>query len=250
MATPTASEIIEQVKLANPYQQEDARADAFGRFMAEALRTEGKDASIPRQFWSRALAAMTDNLTENGVDRQCARNLMQWQSERFWGLKTQQFIPEFVSVYEQLVDRGIDEDNKLVYNDLDYTIWVEPHPTLKIIVFRDIFTDRKDNVYLFILDDAIEGFSTFHIRTVYDKAKKRKNYNFGDLRDWERMSIGTHRKFAWKLMYGDGRDHGYVLSYDDFRNAVSYTGDHHHIEHAMFLIATAQCQLENPNVDD
>lgn len=225
------------------------RADEYGRVLANMLRDEGKDASIPREFWAHALAAMSDNLTEDGIDRQCASNLIQWQFERFWGLKTEQFLPEFRSVWEQLVDRDIFEDNALVYNDLDYTIWVEPHPTRKIIVFRDIFTSRKDNVYLFILDDSVPGFSRFHIRTVYDKAKKIKNYNFGDLRDWAHMSIGTHRKFQWKMMYGDSRDHGYVLSYDEFRNLASYDLNHHHMEHAMWLIGTARCELENENND-
>lgn len=211
------------------------RADEYGRELARMIREEGKDASIPREFWSYALASMRDELGGN-------ENLTLWTNERYWGIKTKQFLPEFMAVYEKLVARGFTEDNKLVYNDLDYKIWVEPHPTLKIVVFEDGFSGSKeDNVYLFILDESPHGFSRFHIRTAYPKANKR--FKISGWSKYDRVSLKTFRKFRWKLQYGDNRDHGYVLSYSEYTGKTDYNQTETWMSHAMWLMGTAHDEL-------
>ena len=212
------------------------RADEYGRVLANMVREEGKDASIPREFWAYTLAAMRDNLGGG-------ENLTQWTSERYWGIKTKRFLPEFMAVYERLVARNFTEDNKLVYNDTDYKIWVEPHSTLKIVVFEDGFSGSKeDNVYLFILDDTVPGFTRFHIRSAYGKAKKHK-YRIGGWADYDHVSLKTHRKFQWEFQYGDSRDHGYVLSYTEFYERVDYNQTETWMAHAMWLMGTAHDEL-------
>ena len=222
------------------------RADEYGRVLANMIREEGKDASIPREFWAYTLAAMRDNL---GRDLGGGDNLTQWTSERYWGLQTKKFIPQFLSVYEQLVARNFTEDNKLVYNDTDYKIWVEPHPTLKIVVFEDGFSGSKeDNVYLFIMDESDHGFSKFHIRTAYAKANKA--FKISGWSKYDRVSLKTHRKYRWKLQYGDSRDHGYVLSYTEYYERIDYNQTENWITHAMWLMGTAHDELGNEHVDD
>lgn len=226
-------------------------SDAYGRQMADQLREAAGNADseyASELSWkAKAIGGMLNELTSTGDDRECTQLLLDWVEEQFWGQRIADYIPTFESIYSQLDDLGARYDNRLIYGDIDYGAWIEPHPTLKIIGLECYCSGADDNTHLFIQDPEIEGFSKFHVRTCYPRARRMKYMKqFTGWSGLDRASRSTYKQLGWLPQYGDGRDVGYILSYSEYDNKVDRGGRNSHISHAMWTLETIQSGIDRP----
>ncbi len=237
-------EIMESVR-------EKDGSDAYGRQMADQLRAAARTAdsqSNSNLAWrAKAIGGMLDELTASGDDRECTQLLLEWVEEQFWGHRIREYIPTFESIYSQLDDLGARYDNRLIYGDMDYGAWVEPHSTLKIIGLECYCSGADNNTHLYILNPEPDGFSSFHVRTCYPRAHRNQYMKrYGGWAGLERASRSTYKTMGWLPQYGDGRDIGYILSYDEYAAKVERGGMSSHISHAMWTMETIQSGIDRP----
>jgi hypothetical protein len=121
---------------------------------------------------------------------------LNWALDAYWTKITKKvFIPELLTIYQKLFEKGITEDKYISWGDADGTLYYIPSKGKKVIVFTTQCID-----YLFILQpmmareyfpDAIELKDKFgkeyethsiHIRRVWRPYKKGDIYNLKEIK--------------------------------------------------------------------
>lgn len=160
------------------------------------------------------------------------------------------------------------------FNDLDDRIWIEPHNTRRVLVhtmqsINHLYVWEKDDLMLSPKAlGRLRGFRQLHVRRFYDSFQSRLDEDKGFsqeedekfrkriaeggivegarcaswLQDYcddgstypRRHSLEAYRRAGFQLKYGDCRDPGYVLSWQEFKGKVDAAARYHHeIEHVV-----------------
>jgi len=193
----------------------------------------------------------------------CSTLYMEWTVNKYWGNYVNKYVLQSLErIYNQLVKEKHIENNPRNYNDGDDNLWYVPDTERNRRII--IHTSQNTNL-IFIWDDNfldknLSEFCCLHIRRYYDnyeefdKADKwEKDYrqkneqeykdkgilwsirNADELTSYsdnvlgnpypKRLSLDYYKKNKFNVRYGDGRDEGYVLSYE--RNNVESSMSHH-----------------------
>lgn len=159
---------------------------------------------------------------------------LEWTLEYFVGIRVQENLPDVDTIVSFLEEEGCTEDSPMVFNDLDDSLFYIPDSDRKIYCHTS-----QNRRYLYIKDGR-----RFHIRRYYDM------YDFGDHDSWrekekaryhdngireaivnaealqdysdclpgnpypKRPSLQFFKDCDFRPRYSDGRDIGYVLSYN------------------------------------
>ncbi len=219
---------------------------------------------------SSALAAILYHCHVTQQPSGCDRLLMEWTSNKMWGMIVADFIPKLQEIWQYLHDNKYTKNNQLGFGDVDGTIWIEYPKQLnswpderKIIMHHSSCSCADDNTHIFILDtgEFASMDITLHVRTVWPRQNSKGGYrcvkskehpdgwfSWGDDRDIRIPSIRTYRDRNFKFSYQDGRDKGYTLSLKtkptpsiDWANIYQSR-----IEHALWLIN----QMKNITTDE
>lgn len=192
------------------------------------------------------------------LNEKCGTLHLGWVLDHYWGLVTERVIlPSARIIYNELVKRGHDEKNTLMWGDADGHVCYIPSKDKKVFVHT---TQNRD--YLYIInekDDEDNWGGRFDIRRIYrqwdkddwtvgqlqesgDKliekciefAGSLEEYHDDHYRYSHRPSLEAYRKVDFKIpyhpvdrekerdYYGDFRDGGYVLSYEFFLARTSH----------------------------
>jgi hypothetical protein len=168
---------------------------------------------------------------------------LEWAVEYYVGRKVEANLGDIRELITWLQQGGFTEDNPYRYNDGDYKLFQIPHDSLLIFC-----AEGQTPRYIYILEyNDVLGSSKLHIRRYYDEydklerddwqRKEEKKYTEGGIREaikqafwlgegWSdcirgnsypaRPSLKYFKDHCFKPKYGDCRDIGYVLSYDNF----------------------------------
>jgi len=194
----------------------------------------------------------------------CPSLYLEWVSDKFWALQMPALLNDLNRIYDELVKRNITEKNKTDFNDMDDRVFFFPNKESRVIVhtgqsFRHIYI--WDN-------DRTPGFRRLHVRRFWDvydpkpKDKLSREWADRDEREFKaavekqglkqailkarhlsdeyaddykgnpypyRYSLGHYKKNGFKVQYGDCRDKGYVLSWEEFKDKVDGSMYTHHI---------------------
>jgi hypothetical protein len=182
-------------------------------------------------------------------------------SNRFWGeYVCKHALPGLERVHAALVERAHDQNNKFDFNDLDDRIWYEPLDDK-----RKVIVHTMQNANWLYVWDSTGGYRGFHVRQwwkqyvpakkIKDKLNKewcaaeeaefRKKGIIYAIQKAERLrelwsdgmsdgmvaasrpSLEEYRKNNFKPQYGDVRDSGYILSYQERWNEIDGSFHHH-----------------------
>lgn len=161
---------------------------------------------------------------------------LEWLVEHYVGQKVAANIDDVKTIVEALKAKGFTEDNTYDYNDCDNRLFYIPHKEKLIFC-----VETQNTRYIYILDGR-----KLHIRRYYDE------YDFEDKNDWQRkeavaynqkgighaiknafwlneqwsdciaensyprrLSLQYFKNCNFNLEYGDCRDVGYVLSFEN-----------------------------------
>lgn len=182
--------------------------------------------------------------------------------ETFWANQIRNIIPTLEKLYCELVNRNITEDNQYVFNDLDDHIWFVPDPRGEN---RRIFIHTAQNTnFIFVWDECctdaeLGRYGKLHVRRYWDvlpepesqweikddlefKKQVEKHGKLWALRESglerysddvlgnaypQRPSLDFFKKSNYQFTYDDGRDVGYILTYERNRNRVHWALSHH-----------------------
>ena len=229
----------------------EAKAVAVGRAFADEIVSQGEvqDKGSPRMYCATVVANLLDRLAKTDEDRECAKLTLEWIAERYWGMQVAEALPVFDKAYEDLSRLNATYSDRLVWGDIDHGAWIEPHESLRIIGLEN-YCSGDDNTYLFIDESDTLG-RKLHCRTCWSR-QRRSKYGQHQAESWysyDRTSIGTYRRFKWKLCYGDLRDKGYVFTYDNVFRTGRVDGAHGHetdIYWALWYLHRLPVGIENP----
>ena len=167
---------------------------------------------------------------------------LEWTVEQYVGRKVEANLDDIEAVVEWLREGGYTESNPYRYNDGDCKLFQIPHDDLLIFC-----AEGQTPRYIYILENhPVLGNSRLHIRRYYDEydklevddwqRKEEERYTEKGIREaiknafwlsegWSdclegnsyptRPSLKYFKDRCFKPKYGDGRDIGYVLSYDN-----------------------------------
>lgn len=194
--------------------------------------------------------------------RKCATLDIEWTLEKFWGNIAREAAPTLIKIYNKLVEDCHTVKNKFEFNDMDNHCWFIPSETEKVF----IHTCQNYN-HLFILGGIAEEnnrYGRYHIRRYWDdltlpigdklsaKWYKQDNarflkrvtkygrqaalveHNLNDYSDCLLKNQYPHKpnldyfiKSNFKPKFGDGRDDGYIMTYDRMKNSVDWAIGQH-----------------------
>jgi hypothetical protein len=169
---------------------------------------------------------------------------LEWTVEQYVGRKVEANLDDIRALVVWLQHGGFFEDSPYEYNDGDYKLFNIPHDNLLIFCAKG-----QSLRYIYILEDhKVLGSRKLHIRQYYDEydfdgekdkwqRREEKKYTEGGIRTaikkafwlgegWsdciegnsypQRPNLKYFKDRNFDPQYGDGRDIGYVLSYDNF----------------------------------
>lgn len=184
--------------------------------------------------WSEAIAQMCMTLDErNG----CQKLLIEWFHDHFAAFVVERSLHEIHTVLSMLKSLRYTATDWLEESD-DYSSWFECDGAF-------IMEDQNTRIAVVIEDKSTPSFKSYHLHArylhyKYDHDSKRKY--------WGYPTLATMRKKKWKMKYGDCRDAGYIVTYEDVLNrktadrAVFYWSK---IEHFLFRINTLHAVLDS-----
>lgn len=190
-------------KIGEILRRHDAQiAEARSRGRKYALRIKGSTDQN-----AALMSAMLETLTEK--DPECGQLMIEWTFEMYWAHQLVPLLEPFEKCWQKLVDEG-----PKTWGDIDYTARAEraPNDDQQIVSLECHCAARDDNIHVFIHAPSEYGFGKFHVRTVGHRACKVWGNRF--------RSLAEMRRNDFKLEYGDCRDEGYGLSYEEFTRKV------------------------------
>jgi hypothetical protein len=192
---------------------------------------------------------------------------LEWTVEQYVGRKVEANLGDIRAVVVALQQGVFFEDSPYEYNDGDYKLFQIPHDSLLIFC-----AEGQTPRYIYILDDR-PCSSRFHIRQYYDEydfdgekdkwqREEEKKYTEGGIRkaiehsfwlseQWsdcidgntypQRPSLQYFKDHNFATQYGDGRDIGYVLSYDNLVQPKADSVIHFYpkLKNAFFMLRSA-----------
>jgi hypothetical protein len=164
----------------------------------------------------------------NKLNHNCGSLHLSWLMGNYWALIVKETIlPNAIKIYDDLVAKNFNEDNKFYFHN-DKAFFIPAKNNIKVFAH---FTSNLD--YIFIMNKE-----KFHVRRVYRTWNKKgylkakeisgtlskalmsvetlSEFNDDHYAYSRRPSLNAYRKKNFNVTYGDGRDPGYVLSYNDF----------------------------------
>lgn len=153
--------------------------------------------------------------------KECGSLFLKWMKDCFYALVVKDHIPLFDEIWNYLNEHKITFDKKLRFCDEDHHLWIEyPQKNYdfdqerQVIVYKNVDLCADDNTFIFIKEKSYGNKFNFRIVTVWDKEVKEK-FNFKDDRDIKLPSIKTYRERNFDFGYGDGRDPGNIIVYEN-----------------------------------
>lgn len=183
-------------------------------------------------------------------DMKCGPLNLEWAIDAYWGKVVKEVLrPTIVDIYHALVNRNITEDNKIYTNDADSATYYIPHQTRKVFVST---TQSRDFLYVYEED---KFRPSLHVRRIWREATSNKLHykpsvmlkdiqsainhadhlsEFADTTAQYVMRPGLQyykeidfaipsdedkyvgKNKSLRRTFGDFRDPGYVLSFEDW----------------------------------
>lgn len=194
---------------------------------------------------------------------------LEWTVEHYVGRKAEANLGDIRAVVTWLQEGGFTESNPYRYNDGDYKLFQIPHEDLLIFC-----AEGQTPRYIYILEDRrVLGSRGLHIRQYYDEydfdgekdkwtLKLEAKYTEGGIREaikqafWlnegvsdcieghgypQRPSLQYFKDRNFDPRYGDSRDIGYVLSYDNLVRQRADSAIHFfpEVKNAFFMMRCA-----------
>lgn len=185
----------------------------------------------------------------------CGDLLIEWAKECFWGALVKEHLPIFDKVWKVLDEKGHTRNNKFVYGDIDVGLWVE-YPKNKKSNKRIIISERycscaDDNIHLFIENGKkwlteCPILYKFKVVTAWPRQINSKYGKWKDDRDIDKPSLNTYRKRGYTFGYGDGRDKGHSILYQNGRVDKAHWNEGR-IKHALWTLRGHLGALESDN---
>ena len=200
---------------------------------------------------AKALAMDLDIATDTNcanlyVNKECGELHLQWVVAKYWGqIVHNQILPAGRKLYEALVAGNHTVENRFDNGNNHYLYFIPTDGDKKVWVH---FTQNSNFLYIITEDNSLTlNRERFDIRKIYKEHNAERNFYtdqelIGTINDAiqhadyliechddqykysKRHSLDFYRKINWKIpsydahIYGDGRDGGYVLSYESDGN--------------------------------
>ncbi len=211
----------------------------------------------------------------------CPTLYIEWMMERFWGMQLERMMPDLERIYAELVKRKAKKKYDVNFNDADDNLWYIPNKKYKVIVH----TGQSFNFLYFWEKEKVPGFRKLHIRKFYDKweaadpkdclykfDKEEMDKFIADSQEHgylpaikkadtfceryaddvlgnqypHRLSLASFKKAGFEPRYGDGRDEGYIASWEEFHDGKVHWAHSHHNELKLIqecFIPSIMCEL-------
>jgi len=191
--------------------------------------------------------------------------------DRMWGhVFKNTVVPNLLKIYESLVLKNKTEKKPFVFDDGDCSLWYIPCPKKKDKDKKVFVYTSNHNGFLFVINGGPDLMgTTVHIRQFwreYDPTEKyglelktsveqqiRYSHHFEDYSDdiagniyISRPSLNTFAKSDYEPVYGDGRDCGYIATYQGFHNSVASALRNNHLINSvvgMYITMVKQTSL-------
>lgn len=227
------------------------KAQQYGRMAARHLKSlvpgdPGKPLDFETSPASDALAEILNQFVHRDWDSG-GYLCIEWAMERFWGLQFQEQYMMFVELHNELERRCHQcRHNALVWNDLDWSAWIEPvkkdkdgNKTRLAFVL-----DSQGRSILFVIDRHTIGElykkTQIHVRNL---ANRTRHLPGCEKRYIELPSLVWYRNRRFEMKYGDCRDNGYILSYTKQLGTVSIDRAYDHLSDIAHVVWFAQMTL-------
>lgn len=193
-------------------------------------------------------------LFDHGENPKEVRQLnLEWTVDKYVQNKVEANLPDILFIHEKLKEHGHTEKNPYVYNDLDNKLFYFPHDSRKVfamtsqnlnflVIYEESGTAlKKRKLHIRRYWDRFDKNDTF--REEEDRECRKKGMRYAITRaDWinenysdnvpgnmyvnrpdlqwfkyKKFNLDFSEKLHWTKYssYGDCRDHGYVLSYEE-----------------------------------
>jgi hypothetical protein len=198
---------------------------------------------------------------------ECGSLHIGWALDKFWGLKVAETMPKLQKIYDEAVKRNYTRENNLSFNDMDDKLFVMPHDQYCVLCH-----ELQSSNYVYVWErNAPSKFQKLHVRRYFDVLKVEDKFdkqeeaefkkkvrekgkragiiaaqrfveNYAD--DYpenpypKRLSLDSYIKAGFEMKYGDCRDEGYILTWDQFRDSV----DRSYYEHSR-IEAVLDCYI-------
>ncbi len=195
--------------------------------------------------------ARLDDVLPQVIDKhKCPSLYLEWMVEKFWGLQSPKLMVELNKLYDGLVEKKHTERKKFNCNDGDDNAWYMP---CKVKGRRVMCHTTQNRNHLYVWEESRypDDRPDLHIRRFYDVYDKER-HGWSDDKDLmtvqeaidkaehyhdkfadvtyqyaRRYTLKAYKKANFQMQYGDGRDAGYVGSYDGWKGDVHWAMSHH-----------------------
>ena len=187
-------------------QHQHRQRAAWLRGRRFGLRLASKEVEST-DYNSTVVAGLLDALCTS--DQECSQLLFEWAFEKYWAVQLEPLLPDFEKAWKLLKESG-----PVDWGDADCTARAEraSDDDTQIVSLECHFSCADDNIYVFIHVLSDYGFGKFHVRRVGRRASRVWGKSF--------KSLAAMRKNDFELAYGDCRDDGYALTYEEFTRKV------------------------------
>lgn len=259
MLEKTMKMLDEAIKNRTPEEQkatDDYISDFRKKQQDEKLAVESISDKILELCNGKAPIDKVLSATFNKI--KCPEVYIEWTIDRFWSLQMPKLLEDLNKIYDACFKRKITEKKDLSFNDLDDHVFYIPNKTKKVIVHTG-----QSHRHLYVWDKKqIEDFRELHIRNFYDvweqsddddeyekecmedfiNATKKHGYqpainqlngpphSFEEYADDQlgnpypkRFSLASFKAANFEMKYGDGRDTGYICSWQEYRERVDWS---------------------------
>lgn len=223
-------------------------------------RTENRVAAVLRAVGAVDAATLSKILGRVIAAAPCGPLALEWTADRYWAGRMPGLLNTLDAVHARLVSAGVTEARKVVFNDLDDAVWYEPSAADKVLVHT---TQSRNFLYVWPKDRS-PGLRELHVRFFYDRFDDPRFARTSDrfereedrafkaavaragraavagVGGWvtayaddaaafpERPSLDACRRADFRPRYGDARDPGYVLSWQEAFDKVDRAVASHH----------------------
>lgn len=189
--------------------------------------------------------ARIDEVFPHVIDaHKCPSLYLEWMVEKFWGLQTPKLMVELNKCWEGLVKKRHTEKKKFDFNDCDDKAWYMPCRTHRVMCHT---SQNFNHLYVWETPRYPNDKPDLHIRRFYDIYDKER-HSWSDDKDLMTVQEAINKKAKFQMKYGDGRDEGYVCSYNGWKGDVHWAMSTHtelKVIHECFIPNLCCCLFED-----
>lgn len=209
---PKSKELEALDRIVKKYQDRHKAAWIRGRNFGKRISRSKSGTDYEATLCAGLLCALTDK-----EDSECSLLLMEWMFEKYWAVQLEPLLSKYEQVWRSLIKSG-----PVTWGDIDYTAKAESKDKMIVsLICHPSCAD--DNTFLFIYEPSPYKLGKFHVRRCWPRAKYYSWCEPKDRKGWhylETASVAFYRRQNFALLYGDCRDLGYALTYEEFTRKI------------------------------